>query len=119
MSRLHNILNTITTKLLPTESRSLAITRFEEPTQTTKWFAKPVGVETYGAFLIIGTFAGVGGMILNGSINGSALGQICNRDGTVYTSTAIQFSYKVENNIGYLGVKTTGSGTTRATIIWG
>ena len=117
MSRLYNILNAIVTKLLPTESRSLLLTKVNVDATTTKWFQKQTGYYLYGAFIIVGTFAGVGGQYFYGIINNGSLTMY--KDGAVWSGSSITFSYKIENNIGYVGIKTSASGGTIGAILWG
>lgn len=95
------------------------INPFSGTFSSTTWFRKP-GNATYGSFIIVGTFGGLGGMSLLGIVNNSSLSSLINlRTGEAYSSTALTVSYGVTDGVGYVGFKTSSSSGSVGAIIGG
>lgn len=83
------------------------------------YFHKP-GNASYGSFLIMGTFGGVGGVIIGCTVSGGNLGSTINLlTGAAWSSTALTITYSVTNSVGYIGLKTTSSANSSGVIIGG
>lgn len=83
---------------------------------TVKYFPKP-GSASYGAFIVMGTYFGVGSTAVLCSVaNGSLSSMINMFTGQTY-SGGLTISFGVENGVGWIGLKTAQSGTSVGCII--
>ena len=86
---------------------------------TTQYFRK-AGNASYGSFLIMGTFGGIGGVIIGCTVSGGNLGSTINLlTGAAWSNTNLTITYTVTDGIGYVGLKTTSSSNSSGVIIGG
>lgn len=83
---------------------------------TVKYYPKP-GSASYGAFIVMGTYYGVGSTAVLCSVENGSLGSMINMfTGQTY-SGGLTISFGVENGVGWIGLKTAQSGTSVGCII--
>ena len=91
---------------------------FKGDTSTTQYIRKP-GDPNYGSFLITGTSAGDGGVVIGVIINNGSITSARNLMTNAAWSGNLTITYSVSNNVGYIGLKTTSSAGTQVCIIGG
>lgn len=83
------------------------------------YFHKP-GSANYGSFLIMGTFGGIGGVVIACTVSGGNLGSTINLlTGAAWSNTNLTITYSVTNGVGYIGLKTTSSANSSGVILGG
>lgn len=86
---------------------------------TTQYFRK-AGNANYGSFLVMGTFGGIGGVIIGCTVSNGSLGSVINLlTGAAWSNTNLTITYAVTDGIGYVGLKTTSSSNSSGVIIGG
>lgn len=86
---------------------------------TTQYFRK-AGNANYGSFLIMGTFGGIGGVIIGCTVSNGSLGSVINLlTGAAWSTTNLTITYGVTDGIGYVGLKTTSASNSSGVIIGG
>jgi hypothetical protein len=86
---------------------------------TAQYFRK-AGNSSYGSFLIMGTFGGIGGVIIGCTVSDGNLGSTINLlTGAAWSNTNLTITYSVTDGIGYVGLKTTSSANSSGVIIGG
>ena len=85
-----------------------------------QWYRKP-GTANYGSFILMGTAGGIGGIAILVIINNGGIESKINLvTGTAWTDTKLTIAYGVEDDVGYIGLKTSTIGSTsRIAIIGG
>jgi hypothetical protein len=86
---------------------------------TTQYFRK-AGNANYGSFLIMGTFGGIGGVIIGCTVSNGSIGSVINLlTGAAWSNTNLTITYTVTDGIGYVGLKTASSANSSGVIIGG
>jgi FtsH-binding integral membrane protein len=87
---------------------------------TTAQYFRKAGNSSYGSFLIMGTFGGIGGVVIACTVSNSSLGSVINLlTGAAWSNTNLTITYSVTDGIGYVGLKTTSSSNSSGVIIGG
>lgn len=87
-------------------------------TSTTIYCRKP-GNPQYGSFIITGTAAGDGGVVIGVTINGGTIASIRNLMTNAAWSGFLTVTYGITNGVGYIGLKTTSSVGSNLCIVGG
>lgn len=87
---------------------------------TTASYVRKPGNANYGSFLILGTFGGIGGVVIACTVANGSLGSVINLlTGAAWSSANLTITYSVTDGIGYVGLKTTSSANSSGVIIGG
>ena len=87
---------------------------------TTAQYFRKAGNSSYGSFLIMGTFGGIGGVVIACTVSGGNLGSTINLlTGATWSNTNLTITYGVTDGVGYVGLKTTSSSNSSGVIIGG
>lgn len=87
---------------------------------TTATYVRKPGGASYGSFIIMGTFGGVGGVVIACTVANGSLGSVINLlTGAAWSNANLTITYSVTNGVGYIGLKTTSSSNSSGVIIGG
>lgn len=87
---------------------------------TAATYVRKPGSASYGSFIIMGTFGGIGGVIIGCTVSGGNLGSTINLlTGAAWSNTNLTITYSVTDGIGYVGLKTTSGANSSGVIIGG
>lgn len=92
---------------------------FVGDTSTFKYIRKPAD-PSYGSFIITGTLAGLGGVMIAVRINNGSINDMRNlMTGTAWSDSNASITYGIDGGVGWIGIKTTSNVGSNVCIIGG